>query len=268
MPTIERAGATLHYTVDDLTPPWVAEPETVLFHHGIGATGGIWADSVPVLAGDYRLVRLDGRGNGGATVPGPDFDWTMDGLLDDLLAVADAVGADRFHLVGESLGGTVCYATALRDPERLRSITALCTGHRGGDIQLVGKWRDNMAAEGMQAWSDRMMDHRFLPGAIPDAKWRWFHEVQSASAPDAALGLAEMLIRQHITDELPKIETPTLILHPDRSPFLPVETPEAAHNLIAESKLHVFSPAKHGIALSHGREAAGIAADFLSRRTR
>ena len=268
MPSTERAGATLHFTVDDLTPPWVAAPETILFHHGVGTTGGIWSEWVSELAGAFRCVRLDVRGNGQSSVPDPDHDWRMDEIVADAIAVADAAGAERFHLVGESLGGTTTYCTALAHPDRLLSITAICAGHRGGDIRQVDQWRAEMATDGMQAWSDRMMDHRFVDGAVTADQWQWFHDVQSASAPHAAVGLGEMLMNQRITDRLAGIDLPTLILHPDASPFLPVEVPTEAHALIKDSELHIFENAKHGIAFSHARESAGLLKDFIARRCR
>jgi len=268
MPTVEHAGATLHYTVDDLTPPWVEEPETILFHHGVGTHGGIWSEWVPVLAGDYRVIRLDVRGYGRSTVPGPDYQWTMEEIVADALAAADDAGAARFHLVGESLGGTATYCTALWHPDRLLSITALCAGHRGGDIRHVDQWRADMNANGMRAWSDQMMDHRFMDGAISDDRWQWFHQVQTASAPDSALGLGEMLMTQRITDQLPGINLPTLILHPDQSPFLPVDVPNEAHEQITNSELHIFENTKHGIAFSHAKEGARMVKDFIERRCR
>ncbi len=268
MPTTEHAGATLHFRVDDLTPPWVQDPETIFFHHGVGTHGGIWSEWVPVLAGEYRVVRLDVRGYGGSSVPGPDFEWTMMTLVADALTVADTLGAKRFHLVGESLGGTAAYCTAINHPDRLLSITALCAGHRGGDIRHVDQWRTDMAANGMQAWSDQMMDHRFMAGAISEDRWNWFHEVQTASAPASALGLGEMLMKQRITDQLAAIKVPTLILHPDSSPFLPVNVPNEAHAQISESELHIFDNSKHGIAFSHAKEGAALLRDFLQRRCR
>ena len=68
-----------------------------------------------------------------------------------------------------------------------------------------------------------------------------------------------------ITDALAGISMPTLILHPDSSPFLPVEVPRGAHKIIAQSELHIFEAAKHGIAFSHARESALLVRNFIER---
>src|SRR5262245_29086229 len=107
MPTLAVPGCTLHYEVVDLTPPWQGAAETIVFHHGLGATSGAWAAWMPVLAGHYRLVTFDMRGHGRSERPLPGAALSLGRLTEDLFAVADAVRAERFHLVGESIGGTI-----------------------------------------------------------------------------------------------------------------------------------------------------------------
>jgi pimeloyl-ACP methyl ester carboxylesterase len=94
-------GCTLHYELVDLTPPWQGEAETILFHHGLGATSGAWAAWLPVLADRFRLVTFEMRGHGRSTWPEPGAALSMERLAEDLIAVADATKAERFHLVGE-----------------------------------------------------------------------------------------------------------------------------------------------------------------------
>ena len=266
MPSIEHAGGEIHYALCDLTPPWIEAPETVLFHHGVAIDRDIWVEWMPALAAEYRVVRLDVRGYGKSSVPGPDFEWTMEGLVADALAVADALGAERFHMVGESTGGTAAYHTAIHHPDRLLSATALSAGHRGGDIRHVATWRDFIAEHSMQAWSDDLMERRFFPGAIPEETWDWFHRVQSECSVDSVLGMAGMLMQQNLAADLAKIKTPVLILHPDSSPFLPVEMAAEIHGLIEGSEMQVLPRARHGIACSHAYECAAALLDFLDRR--
>ena len=78
MPWLEREPGSLYYEVTDLTPPWVENPATVVFCHGVSTTHGIWSSWLPVLADAYRLVRFDTRGFGRSTVPGAGFPWTLD----------------------------------------------------------------------------------------------------------------------------------------------------------------------------------------------
>jgi len=165
VPTIETGSGALYYDLCDVVPAWVDNPQTIVFHHGIAANTHIWAEWLPVLATRYRLLRFDMRGFGKSAQPQRDYRWSFDGLVDDLLKVADAAGAERFHLVGESIGGTVALACALAAPRRLLSLTLSNAAARGGLVANVKGWRDVLAQEGQPGWARQLMESRFHPGA-------------------------------------------------------------------------------------------------------
>ena len=266
MPTAETRSGPIHYEIADLTPRWVDAPETVIFHHGVGTDMDIWSDWLPMVATDFRCVRLDMRGFGRSHIPPKGFAWSMDQLKDDLLAVADAVDADRFHLVGESIGGTISLYTAIHAGDRIHSVTALSTGHRGNYIRQVGDWRRFVEANGIAAWSDQMMEHRFYPGAVPEDVYDWFAETQAGCDAEAILSLGELLMTQDLSADLERIACPVLLIHPDSSPFLPVSMSAEIHSLLPNSEMMVIPHAKHGIACSHATESAFAFLDFVGQR--
>ncbi len=267
MPEVQTVNGVLHYDVVDLTPPWITDPPVIVFHHGVGATSGIWSGWLPVLADAYRLVRFDMRGFGRSHRSATGHAWTFDGMVDDLFAVADAAEAERFHLVGESIGGTIALHAAATRGEALLSVTGVSCAHRGAGIGQVHAWRDEIAADGLAGWSRRMMPHRFHDGAIPQAAYDWFERQQADGSPDAVLGLADMLVGADLSPLLPDIALPVLLLHPDGSPFVPVDVSAAAHALLPASEMQVVAGARHGMALSHGPECARTLRDFLERRS-
>jgi len=114
MPEVAISGCELYYEIVDLTPPWISAPETILFYHGLGSTSGIWAQWLPLLADRFRIIRFDMRGHGQSTFPEGGAPVTLDNLTDDVFTVADVAGAKRFHLVGESIGGTIAINAAVR----------------------------------------------------------------------------------------------------------------------------------------------------------
>jgi pimeloyl-ACP methyl ester carboxylesterase len=262
MPVVNHRGADLAYTVTELTPPWATHGETILFHHGVGASAETWASWLPGLADRYRLVCFDLRGHGGSPLP-PGFHWSVDDLAGDLIAVADAAGAERFHLLGESVGATVALACAAAHGDRLISVTASNGPHRGGDVQNVDFWRGVIEKEGMAGWSKRMMDLRFHPGALPDAAWRWYEAQQATCAPSAVLDALDMLIATDLTPKLGAIETPALLLHPDDSPFVPLATMADLRAALPNARLQVFPGARHGLPFSHGPDCARALRSFI-----
>lgn len=266
MATIERDGAVLHFQVDDLTAPWIDDPSTIVFCHGIGTNAEMWMNWLPVLAGHHRLVRFDLRGFGrSGSFPGA-AGWSLDGLADDVLAVADAASIDRFHLVGESTGGTVALHMAARGDSRLTGITASNAAHRGGSITKVREWHDFIDANGVAAWSRQMMEHRFRPGELDDAAYAWYDGVQSASSPDSLLGIADMLIAADLSARLGDIAVPTLLLAPEDSPFVAAELMEEIAAAVPHAELRRFTGARHGLPFSAGAACAVALRDFLSER--
>ncbi|GAA0405078.1 alpha/beta hydrolase [Acrocarpospora corrugata] len=114
--------ATSRLTQNVLTVPG-AEGEVVLFVHGNVSSGAFWRDALRALSGSYRPMAVDLRGFG-ATDPEPvDATRGVRDYSDDVLALIDALGLDRVHLVGWSMGGGVVLQ-ALRDrPGVVASVT-------------------------------------------------------------------------------------------------------------------------------------------------
>jgi pimeloyl-ACP methyl ester carboxylesterase len=260
--TIEHGGGPISINTIDARNPWVAD-ETIIFHHGLGACGAVFHGWMQVLAEDYRLVTFDMRGHGGTPVP-DGYEWSLDGMIDDLEAVAAGVGAERFHLVGESIGGTVALAYATRRPERLLSLTISNGTHIGGSIENLAPWKSIIATGGMTAWSEHMMGQRFHPGALTGEQFAWYQAQQATPDPEALLTAAGMLAGADLTPELHKATVPTLLLHPDDSPFIPVPVMVDLYQKLPAARLQVFAHARHGLPFSHAKACGRNLRRFLS----
>jgi len=104
--------------------------DLVLLLHGFPQTKRSFRLQLPVLAAaGYRAVAIDQRGySPGARPAGVDA-YRTDRLTADVLRVADALGADRFHLVGHDFGAVVGWQVAARHGDRLATFTSLSVGH-------------------------------------------------------------------------------------------------------------------------------------------
>src|SRR5262245_53584005 len=106
----------MHYLVDDYTDPW-RQAETILLLHGNAESSAVWFAWVPLLARHFRVVRPDMRGFGGSTPMPRDHSWSPDGLVDDYLALMQALGIERFHVVAAKVVGIIGRRMAVRYPE-------------------------------------------------------------------------------------------------------------------------------------------------------
>jgi len=118
----------------------------VILLHGFPATSAMYAPLLDAGARDgYRMVAFDQRGYSPGARPGGVDAYVVRELVDDVLAVADAVGFDTFHLVGHDWGSAVGWGVVASAPERVRSWTALSIPHPAAFTQALDSDRDQQA---------------------------------------------------------------------------------------------------------------------------
>jgi pimeloyl-ACP methyl ester carboxylesterase len=266
MPLATTRQGSLHYEIVDQVAPVRAPREAILFHHGIGASAAIWAGWFPTLADAHRLVSFDMRGYGRSHIPAMDFAWSLDLMVEDLFAVADAAGLPRFHLVGESIGGTVALAAALAQPQRIATLTVSNGAHLGASIQRVEAWRRQLDEGGVKAWSDAFLRDRFHDDTLSPEQRAWFAAQQEKWPRDSILNALRVLIGTDLSSRLKDIAQPTLLLHPDGSPFIPVPVMAELHRLLPDAELNVIGHSRHGLPYSHATLCASLLRAFLDRK--
>jgi pimeloyl-ACP methyl ester carboxylesterase len=267
MPLATTRHGSLHYEIVDQVAPWCEPGDAILFHHGIGASAEIWTGWFPALQEAHRLVSFDMRGYGRSHIPAADFAWSLDLLVDDLFAVADAAGLQRFHLVGESIGGTVALAAALARPERITTLTVSNGAHLGASILGVAAWRRQLDSGGAKEWSDAFLRDRFHDDALSPERRTWFAEQQEKWPRSSILNALSVLIGTDLSSRLKDVACPTLLLHPDGSPFIPVPIVAELHRLLPQAELNVIGHSRHGLPYSHSRLCASLLRAFLDARS-
>jgi pimeloyl-ACP methyl ester carboxylesterase len=184
----------------------------VLVH---GSTGGSaqWAQVAPGLAEHHPVVLPDYAGGTDTTDPGGPLE--LDDLAAQVLAAAEAAGAERFHLAGWSLGSVVATAVAAAAPERVRSLTLVC-GWAKTDARLrftMDLWQRLLAADpelfARYAFADGLTAAGFelLGEGVEDLV-----PVTVASLSPGSARHAELNTRIDIEDRLATITAPTLVV--------------------------------------------------------
>jgi pimeloyl-ACP methyl ester carboxylesterase len=101
----------------------------LLLIHGLGYDRFGWGSLPDLLAEDFRIVLFDNRGVGDSDVPeGP---YAVPQMVEDAIAVLDAAGIDRAHVLGVSLGGYIAQELALAHPDRLDRLVLASTAPGG-----------------------------------------------------------------------------------------------------------------------------------------
>jgi pyruvate dehydrogenase E2 component (dihydrolipoamide acetyltransferase) len=109
-----------------------ADGDVILLVHGYGGDRNSWLFLQEPLAAKYRVYALDLPGHG--TSAKEVGDGSLEVLAGAVSGVLDAVGAERAHLVGHSMGGAAALAVAARDPQRIASLTLVAPAGFGAEI--------------------------------------------------------------------------------------------------------------------------------------
>ena len=212
-------GVNIAYAVVGEGPPLVKSPNW-MNHLEYDWQSPVWRHLLRGLSAEHSLVRFDQRANGLS-------DWdvaeiTFESMVEDLAAVVDAAGLERFPLIGISQGCSYSIAYAVRHPERVSrlvlyggfTIGRLRTGSEAdrqqGEMQrqmiLQGWGQDNPAFR--QFFSSLM-----IPGATKE-QMDWFNELQRmTTSPENAARLYEIAGNVDVADLCSQVSVPTLVLH-------------------------------------------------------
>lgn len=201
----------MYYEDDDFTDPW-RSPETVVLHHGNAKNSRLWYAWVPLLSRQYRVVRLDARGFGRSTVPPEGYDWSLSNFGADLLRLLDYLNLDKVHLIGETVGGTISLQFAYEHPERLQSVTVCTSPYKFAGVATYQEYYELVQAEGVSGWVRKTADRRLDPAAASLGHREWYVDQMSQTSQRVVLETLSYLATQDLTNILPSIQIPTLIL--------------------------------------------------------
>ena len=112
--------------------------EAVILLHGYPQSAASWQETMEWLAGrGYRAIAPNLRGYSPGANPPEASAYSMDQLVGDVIGIADALGAERFHLVGHDWGGALAWTVAGAHPQRLLSLTVLSTPHPAALLEAM-----------------------------------------------------------------------------------------------------------------------------------
>ncbi|MEM7299926.1 MAG: alpha/beta fold hydrolase [Pseudomonadota bacterium] len=216
---ISQDGTQIAYAKSGKGPPLLRAGH-FLTHLKKDWEGSVYQPTIAALSAQHSLVRYDQRGTGLSQVDIEDL--SLQAYADDMLAVADAAGLDRFPIFATSQGVPVSIQFAATYPERVSKLVLFGGFAQGRTIRDDGSSRDD--AEALmtlinKGWGkpDSAFMSAFVSLFCPDASREErasIAESQLASAtPEMAARIRRTIDQFDVTDRLRRVQTPTLILH-------------------------------------------------------
>jgi pimeloyl-ACP methyl ester carboxylesterase len=250
--------------------------EAIVLLHGFPESHRTWRAVAPVLAEDRFVVAPDQRGFGASDKPSGTESYRTDRLVGDLIGLADALGLERFTLVGHDWGGVVAWLAALQHPERIdrlvivnaphplvfqkslfdhaeqRAASQYITAFRSPDMEQA------VVAMGLEAFFDTLFGRHVDPSTIPaDERARYLADWSAPGALTAMLNWyrASDVVVPAPSDSaeapgwtrlpFPAIKVPTLVFWAMRdTALLPVQL-DGLGDLVEDLEIVQFADAGH-----------------------
>jgi 3-oxoadipate enol-lactonase len=239
-------GVTVHYDVFGRR-----EGPPLLMIQGLGTDSRGWALQRLAFGRRYRCFAVDNRGTG--RTDRPDGPYSLERMALDAVAVLDAEGIDRAHVMGASMGGVITQIIGVLHPQRTRSLVLACTAcrHHEWRRELLAEWAAAVELGGMGALGDEAL--QWLVG--PRLRRRfgiWLNllariVLQMPPEPFIKQIRAILDAPDELRAELVHLRVPTLVITGSQDSLTPVGDAEELAELIPGARLEVLGGAAHGL---------------------
>jgi len=238
-----------------------------MLSHSLATDLSMWDPQMKALTAHYRVLRYDTRGHGGTDAPAEAY--TLDQLAHDARTLLQALGIAKVHWVGLSMGGMIGQTLALKSPELFLSLSLCDTSSR-------------IPAEAKPLWADRIKTAQTqgMEPLVEGTISRWFtapfreqhkdvvdpvRTMIRRTPPQGYAGCCAAISALDLTDRLPAIKLPTLIVVGEEDQGTPVAASQAIQAKIAGSQLEILKSAAHLANMEQPEAFTKALTSFLAR---
>ncbi len=245
----------------------------VLMIHGSGPGVSSWANwrlVMPELAKKFRVIAPDMVGFGYSDRPAG-ITYSMKGWVQQAIDLMDALKIDKADIVGNSFGGGLALALAIRAPERVRRMVLM--GSMGVSFPLPpgldAVWGYEPSLENMKkllgvfAYSEELANNDELAKMRYDASVRpGFHESFSSMFPAPRQSSVEMMASPE--DKIRALPHETLIVHGREDKVIPMANATKLLDLMKNAQLHIYGKCGHWTQIEQSDRFSRLLVDFFS----
>lgn len=266
MPTITANGIHIYYETHGSGKP-------LLLISGLGYTAWQWHKMMPGLAAQFQVITFDNRGVGQTDKPEGPYSAAM--LAADTIALLQALGISKAHIMGHSMGGFIAQEIALSYPDSVDKLILASTNF-GGPHHLP------ITQEAMAVLTDMSSDPvtRFQNGLVVSTApgwaannadmiekwmtWRVENPIDPAAyQAQMAIGLGLLAEAACFENKLSSIQAKTLILFGAHDKVVPAGNANLLADKLAHSTIHILQNAGHFFPIEVAEEANKVIIQFL-----
>jgi pimeloyl-ACP methyl ester carboxylesterase len=237
---------------------------------GIGHPVCMWGEVLGLLARSFRVVAFDNRGTGRSDKP--QTGYSMDAFVEDTLAVIQALGLNRPHVLGFSLGGFIAQALACQHGDELSRLVLVNTAFGGPKYAPPGMDVINALLQGPHGDTPLERGVDALRYDFTDAFLREHHDVverivacmlEQPQPAYAYQGQAAVGGSFNMEAEVHSIRNPTLVIVADQDRIVPPENGMELQKAIPGARLGTIADAGHMVFIERPEEFGRTVTQFL-----
>lgn len=231
------------------------EGEDVIMMHGTSGHMEAFTRNIRAhVEAGFRCHSIDALGHG--FTGKPDYNYEIPRYVEHVINYMDAMGIEKAHLAGESLGGWTAGILALNHPERVRSLQLIAAGGTKANPEIMDRIKNSTTAAVTQDDIDltrkrlQLLMHNDADATeeLVETRYVIYHRPEFQNNLHNLLCLQNMETRQRNMmqpEQLQQIKVPTLIIWGRNNPFGEVPEADKMHENIPGSKLELFDECGH-----------------------
>lgn len=264
MPKVRVGDIEMHYVEAGSGAPLV-------LIMGFGGDHLAWGFQFRALAETCHVVAFDNRGSG--QTDSPDSPYTIPMMADDTAGLLAAIGMERAHVVGVSMGGMIAQELALRHPERVRSLHLGCTLARPDNYMRahLEAWREIRRSLTREATIRAFGLWLFGPATYqerPEFIEMIYQNALANPFPQTLTGFirqGDAIMTHDTVGRLPALRCPTLVSVAEDDILVPPRFAREVAARIPDARLEILPRAGHVYFWERPEEFNGLCLDFLGR---
>jgi pimeloyl-ACP methyl ester carboxylesterase len=262
MPTARIHDIDLYYEVSGTGDP-------LLLIRGLGSNADHWYCQIPAFSKHFKVITFDHRGIARSGFSNASL--TMALMTGDVIGLLDFLKISRAHIFGISMGGMIAQQMAISYPQRIGGLVLGCT-HCGGN-RVVRTSNAGSTIKPEQLYSDasgaakKALNTLFADATITKnpAIFSRYLETSAKYPPDPEIlkQQREAIHAHDAWEDLPHIQSPTLILTGDQDRLVPVDNAKLLRQRIPNSSLEIVNGGGHQFMIEQPDITNKIVVNFL-----
>jgi len=243
--------------------------EPIVLVHGLGYDRRGWGPLPDLLADGFRVLLVDNRGVGESDFPpGP---YTVAELAADAVAVLDAAGLDRAHVLGVSLGGYIAQELALSHPDCVDRLVLCSTSPAGPNqhpmpavgVEAFGRFPTMEREAGLRLMVENSLGDHAVRERRELVEEVYAYRLECAPPLEAWQAQLAAALAFDSYDRLPQIAAPTLVLHGQGDTVIDWRNGELLAERIPNAELRLVADRGHLLVWEEAELVASVVCEFL-----